>query len=170
MKKNLMLIILLILFTSLNSSIAVSNKYFSENDKKTPVCPLYKNTITIPQGYILGVEPQKEIDLNNLSMGDKYKVTLKSDFIYNGEIIANSGSNILGTISKINFNEEAKQKQILIKFTNIITPDNQNIPISGLFYTENKDGYTDISENGQLQLSEDTGIIIMQPVTYIPLK
>ena len=166
MKKILMLFILLLGFGSLYSYSVP--KYFSDSNKNIAPCPIYNKVITVPRGYVLGVNANQQLDLNNISRGDKYAVVLKTDFIYKGKLIASEGSSIIGTISSLPVINENGKTQILIKFTNLITSDGQNIPISAMFNNNNSKGYVQINENGLLNIDENTDIILKQPITYIP--
>ena len=168
MKKILMLFILLLGFGSLYSYSVP--KYFSDSNKNIAPCPMYNKVITVPKGYVLGVNANQQLDLNNISRGDKYAVVLKTDFIYKGKLIASEGSSIIGTISSLPVINENGKTQILIKFTNLITSDGQNIPISAIFNNNNPKGYVQIDENGVLDLGEDVGITIKQDITYVPVK
>ncbi len=167
LKKIVLLCLFLFIFGSLNS-ISIP-KYFSDTNKKTvEPCKLYEKTIIVPHGYILKVELKEPLNISNLNVSDKYSVVLKNDFIYNSQLIAQEGSIINGTIVKKVESVGNLPSQLMFKFTGIYTPSGQNIPISGIFVTNDGTGLILSDVNGEFNLGDDVGIILKQPVTFVP--
>ena len=170
MKKNIFLILLIFLlciFTSLNASC--KPKYFSDDSGKSKVSPdpIYSKTITIPQGYVLSVRTNEMLSTQTLSVPDKIYVHLNDDFYYKNNLIAPQGSIIQGMVVKSIKGNTQQEPQLLIKFTSIITPNEQIIPITAVIVTGDKNGilkgYKKIKQNSVID------IIIKQPITYIPI-
>ena len=166
MKKFLFILIILSVCT-LNAT--ATPKYFS-NEKKNNVAPdpIYNKTITVPRGYILSAELYNVLNSENIMQADKIDAGLKSDFIYNGTIIAPEGSLIKGTVVKVTEKTDKETARLLIKFTNISTPNGVSVPISGIIKTEDRTGLLYADNEGIFNNSDNIDIIIMQPVTVVP--
>ena len=166
MKKiNYIFLIALFLTGSLN---VFAIPKFADNNTKIPPDPIYKNTVIIPKDYILNVSLIEKYNVNNILPADNIYVILNNDFIYKGDVIAQEGSIIKGKfVKKITNNGSYKFK---IKFTNIITKDGGNIPISAIFVEENTTGYINSLQNKILFENDSADIIIKQPVTYVIKK
>lgn len=165
-------LILILSFTCLLTGLKAEcmPKYFTGDSNKNKVLadPLYNNTVIIPAKYVLSVKAIERLSASNLSVPDKIKVILNSDFYFKNKLIASEGSIIQGTVVKSETKVCKQQAKLQIKFTAIVTPDGQNIPISAIIKTEDKKGVLYGDEGiGQ---NESFDIIIMQPVTYIQIK
>ena len=147
------------------ANYALSIPKFSDNKSKTEADPIYNKTIMIPQGYTLNVSLKEKLSCDDISISDNINVILNNDFIYKGIVIAPEGSIINGKIiRKIAENNNCKVKSL---FTNIITTEGTNIPISALFVGQNKNGYIISDKDSGLFNIIHTDIIIKQPITYI---
>ena len=82
-----------------------------------------------------------EISSENLVLGQNVCVTLSQDFYYNNNLVAPIGSSINGTVIDIkNAGRAGINGQIMVKFTNIVTPYGQMIPISATIQTDDGTG------------------------------
>ena len=162
--KNYKYFILIVMLLILTSGAFALPK-FSDNKTKIPPDPVYKNTIMIPHGYILNSEIKENIICNDVNPADNITAVLKNDFIYKGKVVAPEGSIITGKfVKKIVNGNFCKVK---VKFTNIITPSGNNIPISAIFIEENSTGFINACGDGSLFKDKNADIIIKQPVTFI---
>lgn len=166
MNKKFLFIVLFLVF-SIGLNALAAPKYFNDSGKKNVAPdPIYNKTITIPAGYIIQVTVNEGINRHNLSVPDRVSATLSNDFYYKGHLIAPEGSSVIGMVVKSCDETCQNDAQLLIKFTSIINPNNQIIPISGLFKTSDKKGI--LYGNSEIKQNESVDIIIMQPVTYTP--
>ena len=164
-KKVLSVVLFLIFSMTLNATSAP--KYFSDSGKKNVAPdPIYNKTITIPAGYVIQVTVNESINRRNLSVPDRVSATLNNDFYYNGQLIAPEGSSVIGMVVKSCEETCQNDSQLLVKFTSIVNPNNQIIPIAGLIKTGDKKGI--LYGNSEIKQNEQVDIIIMQPVTYTP--
>ena len=165
--KNCLILLFLISFMSLNAFAAP--KFFDSGNKKdVPPNPIFNNTVTVPAGYLLPVTTKDTVDVNNMAVADRFYTVLKNDFFYNNQLIAPEGSNIIGTIVKITQPTATKKAEFFVKFTGIVTPEGQNIPISAIFKTDDNSGIL-YSNNYDFGINQNStrNIIIMQPITFI---
>ncbi|MBQ7450506.1 hypothetical protein IJS77_03740 [bacterium] len=164
--KKIKIYLLLIAVFSVTLSAFGTQKFF-ESKTKVPPSPIYNNTIMVPKGYILNVSVKNNIDADTISVADNYDVILKTDFIYKGIVIAPEGSIIKGKITRIR--DDNKTKKINIKFTNIISQNGMNLPISAVFTEEAKSGFINLNETDKIFENSESSIITKQPVTYIAI-
>ena len=170
MKKNIFIIILSgIIFFMPAAASQAAPKYLNDGSgkKRIPPDPIYKKTVIIPAGHTIPVITQDAVNASNFSVADRVDTFINNDFYYNKTLIAPDGSLVRGTVIKSVKADKQCDAEIKVKFTAIITPEGQNIPITGLFKTKQKNGI--ITGNGIRQNSR-ADIIIMQPITYIPVK
>ena len=77
----------------------------------------------------------------SLSLGQSVSVPVCNNFYYSNSLVAPSGSSINGTVVQVKKAGRAGiNGQLMIKFTNIITPYGQMIPISGHIKTDDGTG------------------------------
>lgn len=165
--RNFIIAIFLMCITTL-SCFATPSFLDDSKKKNVPPNPIFNNTVTVPVGYILPVSTRDSIDVNTMAVADRFYTVLKNDFYYNNKLIAPEGSNIIGTIVKITQPKGMQKAEFFVKFTSIITPEGQNIPISAIFKTEDNTGV--LYSNGcnfDIQQNSTKDIIIMQPITFI---
>ena len=159
MKKSIILILSIIIFNTAVSATAAP-KYFSDKTKVTP-SHIYDNTILIPKGSVLTIIIKDAINKDSVNKADKVSAILKNDFIYNGKVIAPEGSTVEGNI--ININKQNNIVNVNVLYTNIITVNGINIPITALAVSEDESGYINIDNYNNNNIE----IITKQPVTYI---
>lgn len=95
----------------------------------------------VPAGVTTEAVLSSEINSQNAVVGQTINAVLVEDFIYNGNLIASSGSVISGSIvsiKKAGFGNRNAQMQI--RFTTIRTPYNNIIPISATILTNDSSG------------------------------
>ena len=116
--------------------------YNSTSSKNTPIEPMSaKYTLYVPTGAKISAVLSQDINSNTAIVGQTIAAVLTEDFVYKNNVIASSGSVILGSIV---FNRRAgivgKNAQMQIRYTAIRTPYNNIIPISAVMETNDKTG------------------------------
>ena len=163
MKKILSLIILCFISTN----VYADSKFFSSDSKNTPPDPIYNTGISVPQGYTLTVKLQEPILTVRTSSGDNINTVLNSDFYYKGQIIASEGSIVKGKIAKKDL-DNGEKSQLVIKFTEMLTPEGKKIPISGVIKTDDETGIIYIDKKTNYVIDGEIPVIIKQPIIYFP--
>ena len=170
MKRNVFIILLIgLLFLTTGLSANSKPKYFSDNNGKNKVAPdpIYSKMVIVPVGYTLSLRTNNTWSTKNFSVPDKVYAFLSEDFYYNKHIIAPQGSIVQGMVVKSIKGDDKQEAQLQIKFTTIITPEGQVIPITALVKNSDKNGII----KGDREIPQDSviDIILKQAVTYIPL-
>lgn len=121
----------------------------------------------IPYGISQDVLLATEINSQSAVIGQEIEAILPEDFKYNSLIIAPKGSIIKGAIV---FNKKALSNQnalTKIRFTTIITPYNNKIPISATIKTKDLKGV--LTQNGEKKILIPSNTMITlyfdQPIT-----
>ncbi len=103
--------------------------------------PLQGRVVTVPVGTMVNTVVTSQINSQYLTTGDSVNIALGSDFYFNGVLIAPANSTVSGNVVIC---EKAgltgKNGKLKIRFTNILTPRGQRIPISGKIATEDGTG------------------------------
>ena len=102
---------------------------------------LQGNVTLVPANTTFTATTMSPIDSEVLRTGDNVTLYLSSDFYYGSKLIAAAGSRINGTVlnaKKGSFG--SRNGQVHIKFTNIVTPYGQMIPISASIQTDDGSG------------------------------
>lgn len=108
---------------------------------QTYVPPLKGHVFMVPAGASIPAVTTSEINSATMTVGQGVSVALGNDFCYNGQIVAPAGSQVNGNIILLRKGGVAgKNGQLKIKFTNILTPYGQMIPISGTIKTDDGTG------------------------------
>ena len=95
----------------------------------------------VPAGACIPSVTTSEISSATLSLGQSISVALGSDYYYNGQMVAPAGSQVNGNVIMVRKGGHAgKNGQLQVRFTSILTPYGQNIPISGKIKTEDGKG------------------------------
>lgn len=97
--------------------------------------------VIIPQNTVFSTVSTAQISSEDSLAGDMVTFTLPENFMYNGAVIAPAGSVVNGTIvTLVKAGHATRNAQLKIKFTNIVTPMGQTIPISGVIKTDDGTG------------------------------
>ena len=103
--------------------------------------PLQGKVIYVPSGTIFPATATMELSSESLELGQSVCIALSQDFYYNNTLIAPIGSSVNGTVIQV---KKALQQgvngSLQVKFTNIITPYGQMIPLSGKIQTDDGSG------------------------------
>ena len=103
--------------------------------------PVQGKVIYVPSGTVFPATATMELSSESLQLGQSVCIALSQDFYYNNTLIAPSGSTVNGTVIQVKKAGRAGiNGQLMLKFTNILTPFGQMIPISGKIQTEDGTG------------------------------
>lgn len=102
---------------------------------------LQGNVVMVPANTSFEAVSMTPISSETASVGDSVSFYLGSDFYYGKNLIASAGSRVNGTVIKAKKGSWGNRNgQIQIRFTNIVTPTGQMIPISASLQTSDGTG------------------------------
>lgn len=97
--------------------------------------------VTVPAGEEFRSIVTTPLSSATLSLGQSVSLALGSDFYYNGNLIAPAGSSINGTVLEVSKAKHGTLNgKLLVRFTQIVTPQGLQIPISAVIKTEDGSG------------------------------
>lgn len=97
--------------------------------------------VMIPAGVSIPALTNTVLSSETLSLGQSISIPVCENFYYSNSLVAPSGSSINGTVVQVKKAGRAGiNGRLMIKFTNIITPYGQMIPISGHIKTDDGTG------------------------------
>ena len=138
-KKALSAMILASMLT-LGTGLAADTNYCAPA-KAEQFTPLQGKVIYVPSGTSFPATATMELSSESLELGQSVCIALSQDFYYNNTLVAPIGSSVNGTVIQVKKAGRAGiNGQLMVKFTNIITPYGQMIPISGKIQTEDGSG------------------------------
>lgn len=118
-------------------AIAANNNYPVASSSQQ----LKGQVITIPAGTSIPAMTTYELNSENLSLGQGVTINLPQNFYYGNNLVAPAGSVLNGNVISV---KKAKRGGIngnlKVRFTNIVTPTGQMIPISGMIQTDDGTG------------------------------
>ena len=107
----------------------------------TKIQPLQGRVVSIPAGTSIPLTTTMELSSEYLVLGQNVSFNLSNNFYYNNSLVAPVGSSINGTVIQVKKAGRAGVNgQLMIKFTNILTPYGQMIPISAKIQTDDGTG------------------------------
>lgn len=116
-----------------------ANNFASANTSQ--IKPLQGKVVSVPAGTVIPVNTTMILSSENLVLGQSVSLALSNNFYYNNSLIAPLGSFINGTVTKVKKAGRAGiNGQLMITFTNIVTPYGQMIPIYGTIQTDDGTG------------------------------
>ena len=139
MKKALIIAVLLL---ATNCAFANTN-YNIEEATPMPISnPILKGSVvTVPAGETFKAVVTAPISSENAVLMQNVTLALGSDYIYNGNKIAPAGSAVYGSVIEVSKAKHGSMNgKLTIRFTQIITPTGQNIPISAVIKTDDNTG------------------------------
>lgn len=117
----------------------VNNSYTSANANQMQ--PLQGKVVVVPAGTMIPATATMELSSENLLLGQNVCIALSNNFYYNNNLVAPLGSSVNGTVIQVKKAGRAGiNGQLMVKFTNIVTPYGQMIPISGKIQTDDGSG------------------------------
>lgn len=103
--------------------------------------PVQGKVIYVPSGTVFPATATMELSSESLQLGQSVCIALSQDFYYNNTLIAPIGSSVNGTVIRVKKAGKSGENGLLsVKFTNIITPYGQMIPMSGKIKTDDGSG------------------------------
>lgn len=103
--------------------------------------PLQGKVIYVPSGTTFPATATMELSSESLNLGQSVCIALSKNFYYNNTLVAPIGSSVNGTVIQVKKAGRAGiNGQLMVKFTNIVTPYGQMIPISGKIQTDDGTG------------------------------
>ena len=148
------LIAISILVISANSAFAAQNFSYQQNTPAPSYNSGYYNesyrlnnntlkgsVVTVPAGETMTAVVSTPVSSESAVAGQQLTLVLGSDFYYNGKLIAQSGSVVYGSVIEVSRAKHGSMNgKLTLRFTQIITPTGQNIPISAVVKTTDKTG------------------------------
>ena len=136
--------ILVISALLLVSNCAFANSNYSfEQAKPAQInnTVLKGSVVTVPAGESFKAVVTAPISSENAVTGQNVTLALGSDYYFNGTTIAPAGSTVYGTVIEVSKAKHGSLNgKLTIRFTQIITPTGQNIPISAVIKTDDNTG------------------------------
>lgn len=165
-KKSLASILLVGTLFSSNIAYSAANYATQSNQTSgyqtsTQLPPLRGSVTMVPAKTAFQAVTTTELSSASLTLGQSVTVALGSDFYYNNTLIAPAGSQVSGNVVDLRKGGHAgKNGQLKIRFTNIITPYGQMIPISAVIKTEDGSGllYAATAKDTGVDYAKDLGI------------
>ena len=149
------IIILSALLLSANCAFGASNFSYQQNATNTGFQPNYyaedsyklnNNTlkgsvVTVPAGQSFKAVLMAPVSSETAYNGQAITLALNSDFYFNGKRIAPAGSSVTGTVIEVSKAKHGTLNgKLTLRFTQIITPSGQTIPISAVVKTDDNTG------------------------------
>ena len=148
------IIAVLILAASANCVLAAQNYSYKEN----AVTPVYQSenytenytlndttlkgsVVSVPAGETFKAVVTTPVSSESAVVGQSVTLALASDFYYNGSLIAPAGSSVAGSVIESSKAKHGSMNgKLTLRFTQIMTPAGQNIPISAVIKTDDNTG------------------------------
>ena len=149
------IIIISALLLSANCAFGASNFSYQQNATNTGFQPNYyaedsyklnNNTlkgsvVTVPAGQSFKAVLMAPVSSETAYNGQAITLALNSDFYFNGKRIAPAGSSVTGTVIEVSKAKHGTLNgKLTLRFTQIITPSGQTIPISAVVKTDDNTG------------------------------
>lgn len=117
-----------------------SENYANENYKVNNTT-LKGRVVTVPAGETFRAVVTTPVNSETAVTGQIVTMALGSDFYYNNNLIAPAGSTVQGTVIEASKAKHGSLNgKLTVRFTSIITPNGQNIPISAVIKTDDNTG------------------------------
>lgn len=123
------------------SAVFAANGYTPQYNQGFNANTLKGRVVVVPSGTMIPAIAASNISSETLSVGDNVSLSLGTPFYYNGVVLAPAGSMINGMAVMVEkAGRTGRNGQLKVKFTNIMTPNGQNIPISAKIATNDNSG------------------------------
>ncbi len=148
------IIAILILAASTQCVFAAQNFSYQQNTTAPGYQPNYYNNnykinnntlkgsvVTVPAGQTFTAVVTTPVSSETAVVGQNLTLALGSDFYYNGNRIAPAGSTVYGSVIEVSKAKHGSMNgKMTLRFTQIMTPTGQNIPISAVVKTDDNTG------------------------------
>ena len=152
-----------------------SEAYPQENYQVNPTT-LKGRIVTVPAGEDFRAVLTTPVSSATAVTGQTVTMALNTDFYYNGNLVAPAGSSVSGTVIEASRAKHGSLNgKLTIRFTNIMTPTGQNIPISAVIKTDDGTGVLiggtkmDVTKNYAKDLTVGAGAGALAGVIISPL-
>lgn len=113
----------------------------SNNNYRINNNTLKGSVVTVPAGQSFRAVVTSPVSSETAVVGQTVTLALGSDFYYNGNKIAPAGSSVYGSVIEASKAKHGSMNgKLTLRFTQIITPTGQNIPISAVIRTDDNTG------------------------------
>ena len=113
----------------------------TNNDYRINNNTLKGSVVTVPAGQTFRAIVTSPVSSETAVVGQTVTLALGSDFYYNGNKIAPAGSSVYGSVIESSKAKHGSMNgKLTVRFTQIITPTGQNIPISAVVRTDDNTG------------------------------
>jgi len=115
--------------------------YYNNDNYKINNNTLKGSIVTVPAGQTFKAIFTSPVSSETAVTGQNVTMALGSDFYYNGSRIAPAGSTIYGSVIEVSKAKHGSMNgKLTLRFTQIITPNGVNIPISAVIKTDDNTG------------------------------
>lgn len=141
MNKRLISILMMMSISSSAFAYQQAQTYQTVNPYPSSQTTLQGTVFMVPVGAEFPATTVSELSSKNMLLGQAVSLTLGQDYYYDGKLVAPVGSLVNGTVVQLKKASFAgKNGQLQIKFTSIVSPFGQMIPISGQIKTTDGSG------------------------------
>jgi hypothetical protein len=155
---------------------AYNSEAYPQTNYQVNPTTLKGRIVTVPAGEDFRAVLTTPISSATAVAGQTVTLALNSDFYYNGNLVAPAGSSVSGTILEASRAKHGSLNgKLSIRFTNLMTPTGQNIPISAVIKTEDGTGVLiggtkmDVTKNYAKDLTIGAGAGALAGVIISPL-
>ena len=115
--------------------------YYNSNSNDNNDSNLKGKVVMVPADTMFSATTMSPISSETMQKGDSVTMYLSSDFYYGKHLIAVAGSRVNGVVLNVSRGGMANRNgKVNIKFTNIVTPYGQMIPINANIRTDDGSG------------------------------
>ncbi|MBQ8459488.1 hypothetical protein IJ541_05230 [bacterium] len=150
--------------------------YYGQNNYTVENNTLKGRVVTVPAGESFRAVVTSPVSSESAVIGQTVTMALGSDFYHNGNLIAPAGSSVTGMVIDVAKAKHGSMNgKLSIRFTQIITPTGQNIPISAVIRTDDNTGVLvggtkmDVTKNYAKDLTIGAGAGALAGVIISPL-
>lgn len=99
------------------------------------------SVVTVPAGQTFRAVVTSPVSSETATTGQTVTMVLGSGFYYNQKLVAPAGSTVTGTVIAVSKAKHGSLNgKLTVRFTQIITPTGQNVPISAVIKTDDNTG------------------------------
>ncbi len=161
---------LAVLLAMLLSVFSSGGKSFAEQTAKSAV-------ISMPAGKTISATVTTPLNSKYLSVGQTVTAVITDDLYYGGKLILPADSVVMGSVINVTPASSTQIGELVLRFTNIVTPYGIQVPVSAIVNTGDKRGkltgayYTQEEQaesNVVIPIAETLDLLLLQPITVNP--
>jgi len=128
-------------FSYQQTQVQPAGSYYQQPLQYSTTQPLQGNVVMVPAGTSIPATFTTGISSSSVKAGEMVSTVLSSDYYYNNKLIAPAGSTITGTVIEASKAKRGSMNgKLSVRFTQIITPYGNLIPISAVIKTDDNSG------------------------------